>query len=238
MQTKIKYRRNRQYAAPVGGVLIVFALIGVITVIITCINLTVRVLDNSNEKEKLAGIVRPVLMFDPVPFENPADIDPQSMLLYCMWANLGSEKSNSYSYDENAELIVPASDLEVAAARLFGSEVTLQHQTFRDYGNYQTHYYYDAERNIYNVPVSAQLYVYSAQVEDIQRSSGNLYDVTVGYIPPSGDAWTTDFLGNKETPEPDKYMVYVMEKNGGDYRIVAIRDVESGQPAEPGRPAA
>jgi len=217
-------KRRRRYAAPIGGLFIALAIIGVIAVVVTSIDLTGKVLDNSNEKEKIGTLIRPVVMFDPVPFETPTDLENRQLLLYSMWANLGSEKRNTYSYDENAELIVPASDLEVAAANLFGPDIVLTHETF---GDYQTTYYYDEERNIYNVPVSAQLYVYTPQVESIELASRDVYNVKVGYIPPQGDAWTTDFSGNKNQPTAEKSMIYVMQKTRNGYYILALRDLPS-----------
>lgn len=225
---QVRKKRRRRYAAPVGGLFLVLALVGVIAVVIFSINLTSAVLDNSNEKEKLDRILRPVLMFNPVPFENPADIPPQQLLLYSMWANLSSEKFATYAYDENAELIVPASDLDVAAARMFGPDIKLEHHTFYDD---QTTYYYDAERNIYTMPVSAQLYVYSPQVLEITREQKDIYNVLVAYIPPT-NAWTADFSGNRGMPQPEKEMIYVVKKVGGSYQILALRDLPADNAAE------
>lgn len=226
---QVKKKRKRRYAATVGGVFIIFALIGVITLVVVSINLTGMVLDNTREREKLENILRPVLMFDPVPFESPQNIPNDRLLLYSMWAALGAERDEPYEFDDNAELIVPASDLELHAARLFGPDITLRHGTFG--ANVQTTYYYDAERNIYNVPVEGQLYVYSPQVETIERaeSESGVYNVRVGYVPPT-TAWTTDFSGNKGRPAPEKYMIYVMRRlRGGSYQILALRDTEDNR---------
>jgi len=214
MQTK---RKRRRYAAPVGGIFVVLALIGAITVVVASIQLTLRVLDNSSEKEEIQNIIRPVVMFNPAPFERVTDIEAIPMLQYCMWATL-IEKYETYTYGENAELLVPASDLDVAGARLFGDEVKLQHQAF---GDYENRYYYDAKDSVYNVPnLTTQMTVYRPQVEEIVKED-ELYRVLVGYMAPNS-AW------NAGDQAPEKYMYYIMNKVGNTYQIVAVRDVVSG----------
>lgn len=219
---QVKKQRRRRYAAPIGGIFILLALTGLVAVVISSISLTTRVLDNSRERTKLEDIIRPVLMHDPVPFERATDIDQTQILYYCMWAALMNDEQQ-YGYDENQEMLVPASDLDAMAASLFGPEVALEHKTF---GEYELSYYYNPEKQTYSVPVNAQLYVYTPRVEDVKKN-GEYYDVRVGYLPPSG-AYTVDFQGDRGEPEPDKYMVYVMEKTGNTYRIVAVRDDETG----------
>ena len=211
-------RKRRRYAAPIGGAFLLLALAGLAAVVIMSINLTDRLLDNQREKERLEDIIRPVLMWDPPPFENPADVDPTQMLYFCMWAALMDENAN-YGFDVNQEMQVPASDLDVAAATLFGPDVALEHRTF---GEYEQSYYYDPARQVYSVPVNVQLYLYSPQVEEIERN-GEFYDVRVGYVPPQG-AYTANVQGNRGEPEPDKYMIYVVRQAGNTYRLVALRD--------------
>lgn len=208
---------------PISGLFILLAVIGVVSVVRFSFQLTERVLDNTPEKKKLEDIVLPVVMFDPPPFEKVEDIDPVQMLRFSLWSALTGEGRSSYVYGENGELIVPARDLGVAAARLFGPEVELQHQTFND--AIETTYYYDEKNNVYNVPVMAQLYVYYPSVRDIQRD-GDYYNVIVDYIPPSS-AWTAGMDGGRNQPPADKSMVYVMRKVGSGYQIAALRDMPS-----------
>jgi len=224
MEMSAAKSKRRRYAAPIGGLFLLLALIGLACVVIGSIYLTGRVLDNSREKTKLEDIVRPLVMFDTVPFERATDIDKTQMLYICMWSALLDAKGQVYRIDENQEMLVPASDLDVAAARLFGPEVKLEHKTF---GEYENTYFYDAEKQTYSVPISIQLYVYSPRVESIEKSGEN-YLVRVGYVPPTG-AYTVNLQGDRENPEPEKYMIYVMKKTGDSYQVVAVRDDVSGE---------
>src|SRR5699024_5761441 len=103
---------------------------------------------------------------------------------------------------------------------LFGSDVKLQHQSF---GDLNITYTLNTEKNVYEIPVAAQVGYYTPKVEKISKK-GDTYTLTVGYLPP-GNAWTSDLSGNKYEPEPDKYMLYIMKKVKGGYNLVAIRDL-------------
>lgn len=208
-------KRKRRYAVPIAGIFIVLALIGVITVVAVSIRFTVGFLDNDKDKQMFSEIILPVAMFDPPPFSDVKDIEMLDLLRYSIWATLKSEKRSSYEYLDSAELIVPATDLDVAAARLFGPEIELAHQSFGD--DQDAAYVYHAAEGVYTVPVSVQLLVYTPQVLDIAKD-GDLLNLTVAYIPPA-TAWT-----ESSGPTPDKYMIYVMRKSGNTYQIVRVQD--------------
>jgi hypothetical protein len=118
-----------------------------------------------------------------------------------MWFALTGEKRSSYTYGENQELLVPASDLDVAAHRMFGDVVKLTHGSF---GDFEITYTYDAEKKMYGVPVMADLFVYTPRVSDVTKE-GEYYSLLVDYIPP-GSAWTANFSGDTKEPAPDKSM--------------------------------
>jgi hypothetical protein len=222
MQAKATIKKRghrRKVAAPVGGVFVALALIGVITVVVASIRLTTGFLDNDREKRMFENIIRPVVMFNPLPFETAEAIGMEDLLRYSMWAVLTGEKRASYETGENTALVVPATDLEVAAARLFGPEIVLEH---RDFGDFATTYAYDEEANIYTVPTDSSLYVYSPLVYEI-TGEGEFYNLLVGYIPPS-NAWTTDFGDAEGEPVPEKYMIYVMQEAGDTYQIAKVQD--------------
>lgn len=214
-----KNRRKRRYAAPIGGLFIVLAALGVITVVYLSFRLTATVLDNTQEKVMFENLVRPVVMFNPVPFESPTDIENDDLLNFSMWAALLGEKKDTYTFGETQELIVPASDLNVAAARLFGPDVKLEHHSF-DY--FEMSYYYDEESSVYNVPVTVVFNVYTPSVETITKN-GDYYELSVGFLP-SGVSWQTDFSGGQGKPQPEKHMNFIMQKTKDSYSIVKVQD--------------
>jgi hypothetical protein len=164
------------------------------------------------------NLVRPVVMFDPAPFETPTDISSENLLAYSMWSTLMGEKRETYTYSDAGELIVPASDLDVAAARLFGPEVVLEHHSF---GDWETYYAYDETSGVYRMPVVTQLNVYTPYVEEITKQD-DLYELRVGYVP-TGISWQTDYSGGQGRPNPEKYMNYLMRQTPTGYNIVKVQ---------------
>jgi len=221
MATASRSHRRRKAAAPIGAIFILLAAIGLIAVLVFTVGLTKDFVDNKAQKTEFEEMIRPVLMFDPVPFEDPNDLEPVTLLQASMWSALLGEKRGSYQYDEMKQLVVPASDLDVNAAALFGSTVSLKHQTF---GNYDTMFYFDRDTKTYRVPTAAQTGAYTPRIEKITQQGSEVL-LMVGYIPPE-TLWTAEQAQREDgEAQPDKYMVYVLEENDkGDYFISAIRD--------------
>ncbi len=216
----IDKKRKHKYVATIGAVLITLSIIGAIALCGTLINLAARVLDNTNQKEAFAWKVYPLLMLDPANFEDPNQLEDVFILKTSLWATL-LENRLKYDYDENGMLLVPASDLDVAAKSLYGESVTLKHQTFSE--GYDFFYLYDEETNIYSVPISGQTASYVPKVVEIKRS-GDIYTLIVGYVAPT-TLWNVTEDGSGQSV-PDKYLYYDLEKIGyKDYIIKAVRSI-------------
>ncbi|MDD3192440.1 MAG: hypothetical protein PHE47_01070 [Oscillospiraceae bacterium] len=233
-----KQKRKNKYALPLGGVFLVLAVIGLISVAGFCIRLTNQIMDNTREKNQFEDYLLPVVMFDPVEFDSPETADPLFLLQSSLWGTLLSNP-NKYTYDESAMLVVPASDLDVYAAKFYGSNVKLQHQTIEDF---DVTYPYDPETKTYGVPVTGQTSQYTPAVTKIAKK-GDLYTLTVGYIPP-GTLWEAAVGGSNYEPEPDKYMIYQLKKVKDGYNILAIKSLDtwnaeqqSGAEVEVGTPS-
>ena len=218
----LHYRKNK-YAAPVGGIVLFLAAVGLVAVGIFCVRFTQSLLDNTREKQKFEQIITPVLMFDPLPFESPSDVNPLFLLQSSLWSAMLGEKRASYQEDPLERVMVPASDVDVACARLYGPDVKLEHQTFTI--NYVDNYVYDEETRTYYVPVTGQVGMYTPSVERVVKK-GDVYTLTVGYLQPT-TAWTQATADKDGKPEADKYMIYELKKVKDHYQLTAIRDLPS-----------
>ena len=218
------YRKNK-YAAPLGTIAILLILVGLGTLAFLGVQFTKGLLDNTKEKEQFEQVISPVIMFDPVPFENAEDAEPLFLLQSSLWSTLRGEKRDSYQFDALGRVVVPASDVEVACARLFGPDVTLEHRSFGDYENTYT---YDESTKTYYVPVTVQ----AGYTPDILRivKNGDVYTLTVGYVPPV-NAWTQGYTGD-ESQLFIKYMIYELTKVDDHFQLTAIRDLTAEQRAE------
>ena len=216
----ISKRRKHKYVATVGAVLIGLAIIGSIALFSGLINLGARVLDNTRQKEAFEWKIYPLLMFDPTTFEEPGQLDEVFVLKTALWSTL-LENRTKYAYDENGMLLVPASDLDVAAKSLYGDAVTLNHQTFSE--GYEFFYIFNEETNAYSVPISGQSAAYVPKVVEINRE-GDVYTLIVGYVAPT-TLWNVSEDGSSESV-PDKYLYYdlIKTENGG-YIIKSVRRI-------------
>ena len=227
-ENKSKKRKYKnKYAAPVGSIFIILAIIGFITVIVGSINLTRKLLDNSSQLAEFERIIKPVLMFDPVPFDKVEDADNNMLLQSSLWsALLNSEKDSFVRDDTNGMILLPASDIDVACAKLFGAEIKLQHKTF---GDYELTYYFDESTKTYQVPLTVQVGFYTPQIQSVSKKA-NIITLLVGYLPP-GNLLITDIQGIEHEPTPDKYMIYELEQIKGNYYVKAIKDPPNGNSA-------
>lgn len=216
----INKRRKHKYVATVGMVLIALAVIGSIALCSVLITLGARLLDNTNQKEAFEWKVYPLLMFDPATFEDPKQLDEELLLKSALWATL-FENRTKYSYDDFGYLLVPASDLDVAAKSLYGNNITLEHKTFAEGYDY-TYTYYE-ETNTYTVPVMGQTASYTPKVVDIKKN-GDIYTLIVGYVSPT-TLWSVSEEGSSEGV-PDKYLYYDLEKiDRGSFIIKSVRTI-------------
>lgn len=221
-------RRRHRWAAPVGLAVIVLAVVGFISVILGGFRLGARVIDNTKEKEMFAWKIYPLMIFDPAAFDDPNQLDGVFLLKTALWKTL-LENRMKYSYNGDGMLVVPVSDLNVAAKSLYGDTVKLNHQTFSE--GYEYYYIYDESVSAYLVPVMGQTAEYAPEVVRISRTEG-AYTLLVGYLTPS-TLWNMDTEGNLNETMPTKYMYYDLEKVGRDsYIITAVREVPADEVPE------
>lgn len=222
-----KHSRKHSAAVPLGGLFVLLAVIGLITVIVFGVRATENLIDNSKQKQEFGNTIFPVLMFDPIPFEDPGEMGDLALLRSSIWSAIISN-SEKYSVGEGNMVSVPQSDVDVACAKLFGEGITLQHRAFEDYLSV---YSFDENTKTYFVPVDATI-LYTPQVEEIKRN-GNTFELLVGYIAPDNE-WMQTIKGETAEPTPSKYMIYDLEKTGDHYQLIAIKDPPDG--AVPGMP--
>lgn len=216
------HKRTHKSMAVIGGAVTILALVGALTIIIGLVFGARSVLSGEKKRNELEWKIYPLLMLDPATFEQPMQLDQTILLKACMWQTV-LENRTSYSYDENMMLLVPASDLDVAAKKLFGDGVTLNHQTLSD--GYEFFYIYDEDNKTYQIPVSTQTAGYTPKIVKSSKTDKNELTLIVGYVPPTS-LWNISEDGSSTEEIPEKYMYYVLEKlKGNNYIISAVRDI-------------
>ncbi|MBP0979717.1 MAG: hypothetical protein J6C55_03655 [Oscillospiraceae bacterium] len=222
----IKFNKifNKKRAVTLLGLAIMFfSFVGVIVSFKTLYTSTVRIITRASEKEKFEKYILPVLMFDPVPFDNIKTVDKISILRSAIWAAFINNGKEKYLNERYNTLIVPVSDVDVSLASLFGSKIKIKHQTFGD--GFMNNYIYDKKSQTYTVPMYDQFGVYSPYVKKINKNK-KIYILTVGYIRPA-DVWQTYVDEKNNEMRPVKYMKYILKKIDDGYNIIAIKDLRS-----------
>ena len=217
-KTVNKKRRKNKYAAPIGGLFILLAVIGFVTVMVQSFHVTTKIMDNSKQIERFEDIIRPVIMFDPVPFDNVEQANEIMLLQSSIWNALLKKASNEdFDYSDGIVQLT-ASDVDVSCAKLYGASAKLNHQTF---GSYDSTYYYDTDTKTYQIPLSVQTGFYSPKIVEV-TSKDDVVSLIVGYIPPENPLTAAIKDNKKETP-PDKYMTYELKKVKNNYYVSAIK---------------
>lgn len=217
-----KERHKNKKTATFGFLFLFFAAIGVIFSVVGITRAIGKFAVDNSETQKIERFLTPVVMFDPAPFEDASQLDETLLLRSSLWATLLNTDTSQYATDDLGNLIVPASDVDVYAAKIYGSGVTLHHQTLRSNSGGEQ-FAYDESIQSYHVPAVGEGSFPTPKVTKIVRN-GDTYEVTVGYIPP-GSSWGMFVDGEKQEPKPEKYKLYILKKNGKDYQIVSLKDI-------------
>lgn len=213
--------RRRRIAPFIGAAFIVFAVIGAFSVGMSLFRNVSGLFDESDKLERYERFISPVVMIDPAPFTTVENLDDDALLQSSLWAALTGENRSAYTYDENGLLLVPSSDVNVAATKLYGPGTHIVHRSFDDT---DASYLFDPEISAYRVP-SVNKVAYSPSVTAMQKNGDDIV-LTVGYVAP-GNIWTTEpDSGDSSEPAPEKYMLYTLRKWEQGYYIGAVDYVD------------
>ncbi|HJA25744.1 MAG TPA: PepSY domain-containing protein [Candidatus Fournierella merdigallinarum] len=231
-----KRRRARQW---LGLAICLLVLIGAFTVISAAVGGVAILFDDTDEKLEYEQRLQALVMLDPLPFDDLDQADPALLKEAAIWAAVSTAQSSAtgldaYERDPNTDsLLLPAVEVDAAAASLLGADYKLTHETFGTVSGDMT-FEYDEEKQCYLIPVTGQVGMYTPKVEKLTKKSGRLY-VTVGYVPAPG--LSGDFSLTAPT-EPTKYMDYAFEKVDGVYylRALAVSEMKPSSSAAANAP--
>ena len=113
-------------------------------------------------------------------------------------------------------LTIPEYDVSASCRELFGSSVTLQHQTV---GTAEMRFTYDENSHTYTANKNIRYLTYSPKLISISKSS-DVYTVVVGYLPPTVAA-VAGVSGL--SAQPEKYMEYTISRFDGKDTLLSVR---------------
>ena len=201
-----------------GVIIMILAIIGLISAISFSVDKIKAFADNTQQKNEFAKFIYPIVICDPAPFDQTVKLRSDTVITAAIWDIILYEDKTKYESDFDY-IIVPEVDIEQHAAKLFGSGLTIEHTSIL---NGDVQFYYEENIKSYRIPSNPKYFTYSPYIEDISRV-GERYTLTVGYVSPT-PAWLT--LTSDDSPEPEKYVEYIVSKRGNDYTLVAIQESE------------
>ncbi|MBQ2842021.1 MAG: hypothetical protein IJE72_03200 [Clostridia bacterium] len=221
-----KKTKKNKFAFPVGIIAIILAIIGLITVVRFSVDTVQNLTDKTAQKKEYEQMLKPVVMFDPDPFDDLTRADVSQLLNSAVWALLMSEDGADkypYSEGENFGIIVPQADIETYFISLFGTEIDIasMHSSI-DMSDYDITY--DAALKSYILPITGVESAYTPKVYEIEKQGSSLI-LSVGYI--GNNAWVQVADGEYSAPEPDKYMkITLRERSGGMMYVSSIQSTD------------
>lgn len=221
-----KNKGKNKLAFPVGIIAGILAIVGLITVINFTVDTVRDFADNTAEKAEYEEMLKPVVMFDPDPFDDLTQADVSQLLNSAVWALLMSDEgADKYPYSEGETfgIVVPQADIESYFVSLFGTEIDIAslHSSI-DMSEYEITY--DAALKSYILPITGVESAYTPKVYEIEKQ-GSSKILSVGYI--GSLAWAQIEHGEYTAPEPDKYMkITLRERSGGMMYVSSIQAVD------------
>ncbi len=217
-----KHKRTHKWAFPVGLIIVLLAVVGLVFLVVSGAKGISKAFDNSEKIEEYNKLLRPVVMNDPKTFDDVTVADKTQLADIAIWSILTDELTpQKYEYTDDG-MVIPAEDVENKFHELFGSQTEISHATIEGYGYTFT---FDSQANTYTIPLTGIVPIYTPRIVDISKK-GSATVLTVGLL--AGNEWAQKADGDMVAPEPDKYVRVTLrtDKDGSTY-ISAIQGTDT-----------
>lgn len=199
-----------------GIVVTILAIVGLVSTIGFAVDKVKAFADNTQQKNDFAKYIYPVVICDPAPFNQAVKLRSDTMITAALWDIILYEDKSKYETEFDM-IVVPEVDVEQHCAHLFGTGLSVEHQSVL---GADIQFYYDETIKSYRIPSNPKFFTYSPYVEEITRV-GERYTLLVGYVSPT-PAWLT--LDENDEPVSDKYMEYIVSKRGDEMTLISIQE--------------
>ncbi len=228
-QTK-KRRGNNKAAFPLGLILILFAVIGVICSVSAGVNGVKKLTDNTEKKLAYQEWLVPVVMYDPDMFDDVSSADISQLTVCAVWAIIKDDSiyPGVYETDDVGNIMIPQKDVNKKFAEMFGTDAVPTHIGVKGYFDEFT---YSEQSQCYLVTSTGSVPIYTPKVIDVKKSA-NTVVLTVGYL--AGEGWAQAADGSFIEPAPTKYVNITLRENSDGYYISAMQATDAPENAAPG----
>lgn len=228
-------RGQRRFAAWIGLIVILLALVGVATVGVLSVKLIQKAADHSDLMIELRDLAAPLIEYQPAAFDAPENADETVLLQAAIFRVTEAErirqlkeKTDTYNYetDDYGRLIIPVEEINVSFKTLFGDQITPKHQTLGEDGGVAYTFEYDKANACYRVPFSVYSALYTTSADAI-KLHGDEAQIRINYALTSD--LPVDDYGN--TLEPDNSTIdhsqwFVFHETADGWIITAVNDIK------------
>jgi len=212
---------------------LVLALVGVVTLIIAGIGAIIRSQDNSELRNELFVLMRPVIRQQPRAFTDVNADGQDELLLSSLWYLTNKEQIrmmqertiiSKYASDDNERWKISEEEVLESYHRLFGPDANILNRTIGEPGSIFSVEYNEAEK-FFHVPLSVPSTLYET-VADTLVKKGDDYILRVCYV--SNSKMAIDDDGQLIPPKPeeaDYVQLFTLQRVGDDgWKLVSIAD--------------
>lgn len=196
---------------------IIMSVIGVISSVNFCAGVISDIANRTDLKNELTLFLYPVVSVDPPDCDSVDELPSTIIIESAVWKIILTEDNTNYEKLYNTYMYVPAIDVEFAIRSIFGPSVNIVHQTV---GTMDMMFTYIEDMNSYLVPMNPHYTAYSPRIKEL-TNVGELYTVTVEYIPPSALA----VEGIDFEVSASKTMVYTLSKSKNSATLHSIKNI-------------
>ncbi|MBR2319380.1 MAG: hypothetical protein IKA50_01170 [Clostridia bacterium] len=227
-----KRRGKYAFAAPVGFLVSILSIVGVIAVIMSVAGYIREKRDTTALKQELYYYLEPLLVYSPEPFSDATKKQQDAFLSAACYKvmleeqnRILHEEDETSKYDIEQSLncyFVPEEVVEDAYHELFGSKIQLKHRSVEDSG-----IEYNKTEKYYLIPIREELDTGYEMVIDEVKVRKDRYEVRVGFVPKTDIKY--DEHGKAIAPtakQATHFQTYTLTRNKdkGTYYIKSCKD--------------
>lgn len=224
-------RGKYAYAAPVGFLVSLLSIVGVVAIVVNMIGYFQKKNDDTALKKELYYYLEPLLIYSPEPFGDAAKKGQDAFLNaaayrvmmteYIRVLRAGAEERPKYPVDENYRIAVPVKEVEAAYAALFGPKAKLSHHTIESEG-----VEYSEGDQCYYIPFEEEITSHEIVIDKVKQYKDR-YEVRVGFVPV--DAIKLDEHGERIDPTVEQathFQTYTLTRTKTGYYIKSCKNVD------------
>lgn len=224
---------RHRLAAPLGFMVIILALVGVVSLVVSGWGMVKKATDSSPLKEEMAAFLEPVMLQNPAAFSSAKQAaSSPACIKAALWKVTEAERirmrqkkeDSRFESDDNGRVLLPEKDVTRAYQELFGDDASPDTAVFSQKGDAFS-IWYDTDKKQYHVPAfTASLY--QPLIASVKKKDGAIL-VKVGYVAAADIA--VDDQGNDIPPAEEDaslFQQYKVQKAGDGYRLTAIEDIK------------